>query len=171
MEIDDNQKVNVLLSALDERYKSIHIIRERVQSVGIWALGILLGAGGWLIQSDTTLTYPQKVLGIVGFTTAFIALRFFYLEDLQKGFKGQQRAAACIEKVLGLFTPNFFNDSSDPIYPESWQKSGTEEGDGKFFNSTYILLYVGVTFLLIAILMSDPSFERKYSSRHYQPTF
>ena len=154
MQIDDNKKADVLLSALEERYGSIHKIRERVQSVGIWTLGLLLGAGGWLIQSEIVLTGLQKTLAILGITAAFVVLRFVYLGDLRKGFKGQQRAAVRLEKALGLFAPGAFNNSEEPIYPKSWEKSGTEEGDGKFFGSTYALLYVGVAFLIITILFS-----------------
>ncbi len=36
---ESKSKIDILLKALDERYKSIHIIRERVQTVSIWILG------------------------------------------------------------------------------------------------------------------------------------
>lgn len=171
MKINDDKKADVLLSALEERYSALRSIRERVQSIGIWALGLLLGASGWIIQSDTQFTCSQKILGILGVVIAFIAVRFFYLEDLQKGFRGQQRSAVRIETVLGLFTPNLFDESGEPIYPESWKRSGTEGGDGKFFDSTYILLYVGAAFLVVAILFSSTAFERKHAMRQHQSTF
>jgi len=159
MQIDENKKADVLISALAERYESIHKIRERVQGVGIWTLGLLLGAGGWLLQSEIVLTGLQKILAIVGIIAAFVVLRFIYLEDLRKGFKGQQRAAVRLERALGLFAPGVFDNSDEPIYPKSWEKAGTEKSDGKFFDSTYALLYVGVAFLIITILFSGCSFN------------
>jgi len=104
------------------------------------------------LQSKIILTRPQKILAIIGIATAFLVLRFVYLEDLRKGFNGQQRAAARLEKTLGLFTSGIFDSSDEPIYPKSWEKAGTEESNGQFFDSTYALLYVGVVFLVITIL-------------------
>jgi hypothetical protein len=152
MIIDENKKIDVLLSALEERYNSIHKIRERVQGIGIWALGLLLGASAWLMQSDIILSVIQKALASVAILVAFIILRFVYLKDLNKGFNSQQRVAARLEKALCLYAPGVFDDSKEPIYPKEWERAGTEKSDGKFFNSTYLLLYLGVTIFIFAIL-------------------
>ena len=152
--MDENKKTDVLIAALEERYSSIHKIRDRVQSTGVWALGLLLGASGWLIQSEVYLTSTQKSLGILGVLAAFVALRFFYLEDLQKGFKAQQQTAAKLEKALGFFTPGFFDGSDKTLYPESWEHSGTDKGSGKFFDTTYMLLYIGFVFLILVIFLN-----------------
>ena len=154
MKIDDNKKVDILLLALEERYSSIHKIRERVQNICVWGLGLLLGASGWLFQSEFFLTSLQKTIAIFSVIVAFVVLRFVFLENLQKGFKGQQHTAVQLEKILGFFTPKTFNDSEESIYPKNWESAGTEKGDGKFFNSTYALLYVGITFFIIAILLN-----------------
>ncbi|MCX5726884.1 MAG: hypothetical protein NT030_06925 [Candidatus Saganbacteria bacterium] len=154
MKIDDNKKVDVLLSALEERYNSIHKIRERVQSIGIWALGLLLGAGGWLMQSNIILTAWQKAIAILVIIGAFAFLRFDYLNDLRRGFNGQQQVAVRLERALCLYTQGIYDDSDEPIYPKSWEGAGMEISDGKFFDSTCNLLYVGVAFLLITILLN-----------------
>ena len=155
--INNDNKTDILLAALDERYKSIHAIRERVQSIGVWALGILFGTGGWLIQSGVALSSFEKGIYLFGVVVAFIVLRFYYLEDLCKGFKNQLRITARLEKTLGLFSPNFFDSSDTPIYPKEWEKSGTQEGNGNFFYASYLLIYVGIVFLVIAILSSNCS--------------
>lgn len=154
MEIPTEKKVDILLTALEERYASIHRIRDRVQSIGIWALGLLLGAGGWVLQNGSTLTCSQKTLSVLGVVSAFIVLRFVYLEDLRNGFRGQQRAMVRLEEVLGFFTPGVFDKSDGAVYPEKWKHSGSQDGDGKFFDTTYALLYVGVAFLILTILFS-----------------
>lgn len=150
--LDKDNKVSILLSALEERHTSLHAIRERAENIGIWSLGILLGAGGWLLQSQDALTNLQKLTMVLGATIAFWTLRFIYLKDLQIGFKNQQCIIVRLEKALGFFTPHIFDDLDEPIYPMSWQKAGTEDGDGKFFHSVYILLYVGIAFLVISII-------------------
>jgi len=62
----DDKKTEVLLMALGERYKSIHIIRDRVQSLGIWALGILLAASAFHIQSGIVFNKIDKVSDYIG---------------------------------------------------------------------------------------------------------
>ena len=149
MTIDSNKKADVLLVALQERYASLHKIRDRVQSTGIWALGLLLGAGGWLLQSGLILTCLQKILAIVGIGAGFIVLRFWYLADLGNGFAGQQKAMVRLEKALGFFAHGAFDTSDESIYPEKWQHVGDKGCEGRFFSTTYALLYVGVAFLEI----------------------
>lgn len=152
--LHQDKKVEILISALDERYKSIHIIRDRVQSTGIWILGILGSASAWIIQSGIVLSCLEKNLFLIGIIVIFIAIRFLYLEDLNKGFKSQLRTAAKLEKSLGFYESKFFNNEDDSMYPKSWEKAGTEKGDGKFFETTYNLIYIGFVFLFITILLT-----------------
>lgn len=157
MNISNEKKIDILLIALKERYDSIHKIRDRVQTVGIWTLGLLSAASGWIIQDDKVLSVPEKTLFIAGILVAFILFRFFYLEDLKKGFRGQQRIAADLEKALGFYEKKLFNDNDTTLYPESWAKAGTEEGEGRFFSATQSLLWAGVIFLILSILLSNAS--------------
>ena len=166
-DIDSDKKADILISALDERYQSIHKIRERVQSTGVWFLGIMLAVSGWLLQSGVVLSCSQKVFYILAVLIAFIAVRFTYLGDLCIGFKGQQRIAAKLEKALGFFTPGFFNDSEESMYPEKWEKAGTADGDGKFFRTTYTLIYIGTAFLILAILFSGCFVHMNHFSSQY----
>lgn len=147
------EKNNTLIAALNERYNAMRTIRDRVQSVGIWALGLFLGAGGWLIQSQTSLTLSQKLLYMAGLAVAVWVLRFKYLKDLEDGFKSQQRAAVRLEKALGLFSPGVFDDSEEGVYPPKWELAGNSKGEGNFFTSSYLLLYVGAAFLTCSILL------------------
>lgn len=151
MNINDDKKVDVLISALEERYSSIHKIRDRVQSTGIWVLGVLLAVSGFLIQSDIYFSCLEKFLIVCG-VLATIGAIFYYLKDLETGFKGQMRTAARLESALGFYQKKFFSDSEDSLYPESWSKAGTSESSGNFFTSTYLLLGVGFFFLLVTII-------------------
>jgi hypothetical protein len=151
MEIDSKQKIDILLTALGERYTSLHAIRARVESIGTWAIGLSLGSGGWLLQSKAMLSCVQKTTLTVGVLSAFAVLRFLYLADLHRGFRSQQQVAVKIEAALELFTPGAFEETAS-IYPENWKLAGKNNASGKFFRSTYALLYVAAAFLISAIL-------------------
>lgn len=149
MTITNDQKVEILLHALEERYKSIHIIRERVQNISLWILGLFVTAGGWLLQSNANLESDEKIFFGAIILISVIVLRIFYLNDLEKGFKAQQRIQAKIEDTLGLCTPGIFTQES--IYPKEWATAGTKKGKGNFFFHNYLLIYFGTAILLVSI--------------------
>ncbi|OGI10759.1 MAG: hypothetical protein A3I68_01635 [Candidatus Melainabacteria bacterium RIFCSPLOWO2_02_FULL_35_15] len=152
MKINDEQKVSVLMQALEERYRSIHAIRERVQTVSIWILGILLGTSGWLFQSNIRFDmWYQKLFLIVLLFILWGTLRWFYFNDLQKGFNTQRQVAATVEDLLGLFNKNVYG-SVEPIYPKEWKSSGEKGSEGKFFDNTYNLIVVGFGVLSLVIV-------------------
>jgi hypothetical protein len=152
--LDKDKNIPVLISALEERYRSIHTIRDRVQNIGIWSLGIMLSAGGFIFQSDITMNLSQKSIFIIGLVIAFWVLRFEYLEDLHKGFKAQQKVAARIENILGFFESGVFDKETTSVYPEGWINAGKEKGGGKFFSKTYLLIVTGTLFLIAAIIFN-----------------
>jgi len=153
-ELNNEQKTTILLSALEERYNSIHIIRDRVQNTCIWTLGLLLTAAGWLVQSTTVLTCKQKIIFSIFIVFVFTVVRCFYLKDLNKGFKSQQKIAARIEETLCLYETDVFGNSGSSVYPKEWKNSGDKDGQGNFFSTSYYLLYAGVFILLLAIWLS-----------------
>ncbi len=158
---DSSKKTDVLIAALNERYSSTKAIRERVQNIGIWALGLLATAGAWVLQSGVVLSPERKFMYLIGIGIAVIVLRHVYLQDLHVGFKGQQKAAVRIETALGLYDVGIFDDEKESVYPEKWKKAGTDGGDGSFFSSTYVLLYLGAAFLAVAIVLSPCADHRR----------
>lgn len=151
-----NNETEILLFALKERYESQHKIRERVQSVGFWSLGLLLSGGLWFLKSEYIFNDLQKAIAIIGISIGLYVLRFVYLNDLSVGFRSQQRVAADIEQVLGYYSSIKRINSSKPIYPIKWKKAGKKDCDGKFFKSTFLLLYVGYIFLIVSIIFNGP---------------
>lgn len=147
--ISNEQKVQILLHALEERYKSIHVIRDRVQNISLWVLGLFVTAGGWLLQSNNSFSLQEKLLFGGFILVSVIVLRVFYLNDLEKGFKAQQRIQNRIEKALGLCKSGIFIQES--IYPEEWVFAGTKKGKGNFFFHNYLLIYLGTVILLLCI--------------------
>jgi hypothetical protein len=137
---------DILISALSERYKSIHIIRERVQSISVWVLGLLLGAAAWIYQSDMYFNKPEFLIIAIIIVLVWFSLWKFYLDDLKKGFNSQRRVAAKIEKNLG-----FYENGENSVYPQAWKDSGKEGCEGNFMCNTYYLIALGFLLLLISI--------------------
>lgn len=147
--ISDDKKVEILLKALEERYSATKVIRERVQNVCIWALGLFVTASGYILTSTNCISPSQKAYFSFIAVLSVIILRAFYLNDLERGFKTQQQIQARIENVLGLCRKGVFTEES--IYPESWLHAGTKKGKGNFFLHNYILIYTGMFILLLSI--------------------
>ncbi|MFQ6058352.1 MAG: hypothetical protein ACE5MB_05660 [Anaerolineae bacterium] len=153
MEMNDQTKVQILLTALERRYESIENIRERVYNISIWTLGIFLAAAGWIVQGGIRLSLSGKIFlsGVVVFALGAI---LFYIKDLEKGFKNQFQVAIRIEKLLRFYEPGFFGSSEKELYPQEWGQIGAESGRGRFFSSTYLLLCIGAATLIAATALS-----------------
>lgn len=153
--LTNSEKVNVLLSALNERYKATHEIRNRVFNTCTWVMGIFIAITGWIIQAKIILNTAQKLFILSILLLIFIIIRFFYLHDLEKGFKNQFRIASRLEEILGFYQKDAFIKSDKPLFPESWKQSGNDKCDGKYFRSSYMLLYFAVLALSSAIIFID----------------
>jgi len=161
MNYTDDAKLQILISALQERYIAIHTIRSRVEKVSLWALGLMLAVSGWLIQSSIRFSNEEKILFVIGIISAFLVLRYIYFADLERGFKKQKQVASRLEELLGLYDPEFFETSkSQSTYPEEWLMANEQQKFGKFFRSTYFLLYTGTLILLLAVLIVAPAVSR-----------
>lgn len=154
MNLDAGHKVTILITALQERYQALRTIRERVQSIGVWALGLMAAAGGWLIQAETPLSVSERWVSLAGLIAAVIVLRFVYLADLQKGFNAQQRTTVRLETALGFFDNAVFEVGGGSIYPAAWAEAGKSKGSGRFFASTYGLIYTGAVFLALTLVFA-----------------
>lgn len=145
--MDEHDKTQILLAAADQRYKSIENIRSRVQTTCTWILGAFLLVAGWIVQMDTPLDFPQRLFLVAALIISISILRGFYLRELERGFRSQLRTVAKIEEELGLYETG--------IYPKDWKKAGAKEGNGSFFFTSYLLLYVGTAILITAILLGS----------------
>jgi hypothetical protein len=152
--LNANQKIEILKFALEERYSSIHIIRKRVEDICLWSLGLLLAASGWLTQSNIVLNIFDRIIYILFAIVVYVALRCFYLKNLEHGFRKQLQVLSRIETALHLYSPGYFTDYNEPLYPLSWQNAGTEKGDGKFFRNSYLLLVLGIVTFILTVLLS-----------------
>jgi len=57
MIINENQKITVLLSLLNERYNASHQMRERSLKFAMWVIGFVIIAIPWLLLNRALLTH------------------------------------------------------------------------------------------------------------------
>ena len=143
------EKISILSSALEERYNSIHIIRERIQTVSLWIMGLLNWWAWWIFQSDLLLYCDEKLFLILFLILTFFMLKFFYFDDLEKWFQSQRTIAAKIEETLGFYEEWYFNNWNDSIYPKSWIKPK----EWNFFRNNEYLVIFGFLTLIVAIII------------------
>ena len=149
--MDTASKIQALIAAYEERNRAMHIIRDRIQKTCIWVLGIFLAVSGWIIQGNIALTLIQKIFCGLIVIIATLTIRFLYLRDIEKGFKGQQRSLVRIETALHFFKPGFYDNEDIGLFPKKWKESGTQNGNGRYIQNNYIMLYIGAIVLLIAL--------------------
>jgi hypothetical protein len=131
----------ILLAALQERYNSIHIIRERVQNMSLRIMGILFWSSGWIIQSNICLSLCEIIFAVI----ATGVLRFIlkeYFKDLKKWFENQRDVAARLEIKLGFYS------GSTSLYPVDRKTPKS----GKFFEKNWRLVNYGFIIFIISLL-------------------
>lgn len=131
-----------LLSALQERYNSMHNMRERVQNISLRLLWILLGVSWWIAQSNILFNCDEKIV-IVLFIIVLIFIFYKYFEDLKEWIIKQKEIASKIEEKLWFFS------WEDSIYPQKRKEKSTE---WPFLKSHYLMLWFWFFLLIISIL-------------------
>lgn len=145
----ENSKISILLTALEERYFSLRIIRERVQTVSLRILGILFAGSGFLFHANIYLCFGEKIFLFFVLWITYYILHKFYFDDLKKGFKGQREISGKIEKLLGFYTKSYFGKTQTTLYPET-RLTGN---DGNFFRNNNILVVLGFIILTLSIML------------------
>lgn len=134
---------DILIFWLEERYKSIHIIRDRVHTTSIWLLWILLWLSWTVIKLDIKFTCYEKIFFLIIVILSWLVILFFYYFDLEKWFNIQRNIASKIENKLWFF------DWRDSLYPETWKNST----NWYFFRNNYILIWFWFLILITTIII------------------
>ena len=141
---------NILIMQLEERYKAMHVIRERTQNISLWTLGLFSTAAGLLVQNGSSLNEFRKIVLSFLVILIYLLLRFYVLKDLNAGFISQQKVAAKIEDFLKLYDKDYYGKGS--ILPISWKEAGNKASNGNFFNTYFVMIGMAVIILLLGIL-------------------
>lgn len=150
MEIEENQKLTVLLSLLNERYNASHKMRERSLKFTIWVLGFALALIWLLIKGDPLHVTERAILTVV--VVLGIAISFWFLCSIKIGFDKNRGVTIKIEEVLGCYKMDYY-DKEETLYPKEYKQK--KKGIWSHFKSIYILMFP-IAILLIVLIWIRP---------------
>lgn len=153
MQVSEEQKVEILLAALAACYVAIDKIRDRVENISLWIMGLQFAAAGWLLQSQQHFSCLEKGVLLVTLFLAISFIRYRYFENLEKGFIGQRKTAVRIAETLHLYEKGYYGHS-ESMYPQEWTDIDGPKKQGHYFKNSFILLWIGTAFLAVAIVFS-----------------
>jgi len=144
MEIPDQKKIDVLSAQLQERYSSLHKMRERSMQFVLWILGFGFGLA-WLSINEVVFTRSQQwAVTVLLVVTALVAFGFVFA--IERGFKANRETAIRIETALGLFEADGYG-TEEAILPPRF--SNFKTGLTGHFTTLYVLVVVVVLLLLV----------------------
>lgn len=153
IQLNDDQKIPVLLAVLQERYNASHKIRERSIKFTLWISGMAIGLG-WLLISHKSLFLPQRI-ALTLLIVAFFAGTFYFLMGLRRGFQKNREATINCEHALGLHEDGFFL-SAGPLLPTEYTRTKRKWSD--HFHTLYVwIILIGVSLLILTWTCDDPA--------------
>jgi len=106
MNISENQKLDILINLLTERYNAAHKIRERSLRFTIWALGLVLTLIWILINGSLLTLSPTVILIIIVITLEGIT--FWVLYFLKSGFGKNRYVMIKLEEALSCYQEGLY---------------------------------------------------------------
>jgi len=145
MKIPDEKKIDVLSAQLQERYASLHKMRDRSMQFVLWVLGLGLGLA-WLSINQVVFTSAQK-LAVTGLLVVMGIVAFVFVRAIARGFNANREAMIRIEGALCLYDNDCYG-TVEPILPRRF--SSLKTGWAGHFPMLYLL--IGVVVLLLLVL-------------------
>lgn len=144
MTLDDDQKFQVLLTQLQERYCASHNIRERSTQFALWISGMAIGLA-WLLISQPGMTLMQRV-ALTLLVGALSAGSFIFMKGLQKGFNNNRKAMIACEKALKMYESGNYLGKC-PLLPDAYAQNNHRWSD--HFNTLIVWLSIVILSLVI----------------------
>ena len=150
MDMNENQRLQVLLAQLQERYNAAHKIRERSTQFTLWISGMAIGLG-WLLISQRPLAFTQRV-ALSLLIIALFAGTVYFIMGLRRGFQKNRDTMIRIERVLGMHEAGIYLEKG-PLLPSEYGLTNRKWSD--HFHTLYIWLVL-VAFSLIILTWTCP---------------
>jgi hypothetical protein len=144
--LDEKDRINILLNLLNERYQASHLMRERSLKFAIWILGFVVIAIPWLILRKE-LTQGQKIFLTI-LTITLGGATFIFLRAIHIGFNKNWRVIVKLEEALGCYEKGLFLNSVQ-LFPEEYRNIRKVSA-----RSHFILIY---SWLVLAVLITIAS--------------
>ena len=150
MNINENNKIDILLDLLKERYEASHKMRDRSLKFAIWILGFGI-ALIWILLSGLSLGLVQKIIltifvVIVGFLTGI------FLKSIDKGFVNNRKVMIRIEEALGCYENGVYVENG-PLFPNEYKDLSKK--NTVHFTSIYNWLVV-MGLVIISVIWLGP---------------
>lgn len=151
MHLDEDQKLQVLLTALKERYDASHKIRERSIQFTLWISGMAIGLG-WLLISQETFAVSQRV-ALTLLIAALFAGTLYFIMGLRKGFRKNREAMIRSERALRMHDSGVYLTNA-PLLPTEYSRTTRKWGD-HFCTLCVWLFLVAVSLFILTWTCSD----------------
>jgi hypothetical protein len=145
VEISEENKLEILLSQLHERYEALHKMRDRSMQFTLWILGFGLGLV-WLLINEIVLTLGQRITITIILLLIFI-VTFIFVKAIGNGFAHNLKIMINIEKALQLYEKDTYGIGEAILPKEFCQQKIKLTGH---FSTLYAL--IATVFLLLIIL-------------------
>jgi hypothetical protein len=116
IQLSDDQKFQVLLAEMAERYNAAHKIRERSTQFTLWLSGFAIGLA-WLLVSQSPLSTSQRI-GLTLLIAILFCAAFYFIVGLGRGFRANREAMVRVERALGMYDSGVYFTDSALLPPE-----------------------------------------------------
>lgn len=145
IQLNSDQKVQVLLSQLQERYSASHNMRERSTQFALWISGMAIGLA-WLLISQSGITLMQRI-ALTLLIAALSIGSLIFMKGLQKGFKNNRNSMITCERSLKLYTQGaYVADGS--LLPEAYSTNNRRWSD----HFTTLIIWLSIVTISLIIL-------------------
>ena len=158
MHLSGDQKLQVLIADLQERYNASHKIRERSIKFTLWISGMAIGLG-WLLISQKGLTFSQCIALTLLILTLFSGTIYF-LMGLRRGFRNNREAMINCERALSMHDSGIYL-ADGPLLPSEYSRTNRKWSD--HFHTLYVWLILVAASLLI-LTWACPEPKKKLST-------
>ncbi len=152
MELKDDQKFDVLIAELQERYNASHKIRERSIQFILWISGMAIGLG-WLLINQKTFVLSQRI-ALTLLSLALFAGTLYFLMGLKRGFRKNREAMINCERSMGMHDSGVYL-AEGALLPTEYSRTDRRWSD--HFHTLYVwLILVAVSLLILTWTCPEP---------------
>jgi len=149
MSCSDDNKLEIILMQLGERYNALHKMRDRSTSFTLWILGFGLGLA-WVLTKEAELSWPESAFLIL-FLILMTYISVNFLAAIHRGFNKNRDIVIHIETSLDLYNKN--NYTCSPILPNEYARRRAHWAN--HFTTLYLLV-ITTSICLIVLAVACP---------------
>ncbi|MBW2560914.1 MAG: hypothetical protein JRE40_08675 [Deltaproteobacteria bacterium] len=163
--LNDDQKVQVLLVELQERYNASHKMRDRSTKFTLWISGMAIGLA-WLLICQRELLVSQRV----ALTLLIIALfggTLFFIVGLRRGFGKNREATIRCEQAFRMHDSGVYLKNTT-LLPSEYTNAKTKWSD-HFCTLCVWLIIVALSLVILTWTCPEPKFDNPSTTKIEKP--